>query len=479
MEYNIDIPFDQFTVLDISSADAAALAEASVKFDLPYLSNFLDDAHFAQDFGESNIRFYAKEICETGTFSVLCPRTGKTVELSSTYVFDDLSTLLFFIDEDTSFALFASDLSLGFPITNYVDFTSKTCLKLHYTFWDIKQKHFSILEGSAITVVRAMPESRSVALITGDSNFAHHAWNELSTLMELAKLGLDQSVELYVCHEPLGPINDILKSKFKVSAKISKGQVHPLNGQDKLLVAVGGHRISAENRQRVLDFAGSQLGKNARKYQQAAKAASNTLWISVRTRNRTMSNQVAVLSHVASKFLDCSPNTCIVLDGHTLPHDHAADTPVLAELNNGVVHDDKQTIKSITAMIRESHPDAEIYSTCGLSIPEALVLAQEVDLYVCHHGTVQHKVGWFANLPGIVHCNRRVLETRPAHWVAEKSEVAMLPTYVPDELIVADDDHEYADQIQENLATENYHIRDADEFADFVIGFWHDVRKHN
>lgn len=84
---------------------------------------------------------------------------------------------------------------------------------------------------------------------------------------------------------------------------------------------------------------------------------------------------------------------------------------------------------------------------------------------------MQHKLGWFSDVPGLVHCNRDILEILPAHWVQQQSEVAALPTYLPIDLIAeAVQDHEMG-ELQNHLHHNNYHIEKLDEISNILLNF--------
>lgn len=53
---------------------------------------------------------------------------------------------------------------------------------------------------------------------------------------------------------------------------------------------------------------------------------------------------------------------------------------------------------------------------------ESIAYAHTADCYLSHHGSLQHKIGWIANCPGVVHSNKTVLNTPrrfPAFWARQ------------------------------------------------------------
>jgi hypothetical protein len=85
------------------------------------------------------------------------------------------------------------------------------------------------------------------------------------------------------------------------------------------------------------------------------------------------------------------------------------------------------------------------------------MLSRCANVYFCHHGTVQHKIGWFTPVPGVVHCNRAMLAATPAVWVAAQSEIAVPPLYLsPDIIGDADDTAGTGSEFAHLLRHENY-----------------------
>jgi hypothetical protein len=64
-------------------------------------------------------------------------------------------------------------------------------------------------------------------------------------------------------------------------------------------------------------------------------------------------------------------------------------------------------------------PSQRIVNVGGLGVLDTITLAQLADAYFCHAGTVQHKIGWTANRPGLIHGNRG---SRSARQHAERMQ---------------------------------------------------------
>ena len=86
---------------------------------------------------------------------------------------------------------------------------------------------------------------------------------------------------------------------------------------------------------------------------------------------------------------------------------------------------------------------------------------------MCHHGTIQHKIGWFHKINGIVHSNIDVLITNPAQWVKEQSEVALLPYYLPSEFIKSVENTSLS-EFNSLLHHDNYFIENVNGISNMI-----------
>ena len=131
----------------------------------------------------------------------------------------------------------------------------------------------------------------------------------------------------------------------------------------------------------------------------------------------------------------------MVIDGFSLPYGFV-NNPSVEE----TIKKEKETVSEIQSFLS---PEIKVYDTTGCMLWESIVWAHAIDLYIAHHGTIQHKVGWTANKPGIVHTNRQLLETKvsilnhPTSWARENS---ILPIYIPNNYIT-----DVTENIKKNL----------------------------
>src|SRR5205807_2246066 len=115
-----------------------------------------------------------------------------------------------------------------------------------------------------------------------------------------------------------------------------------------------------------------------------------TFWISVRTRNRTASNQVAFLSEVVRVLLRGFGPSNIIFDGHSFSMDLETNSDIYIEPLKNTISADQAEIQEILKDLQGSlsqEPMTNIIQAVGLPILDSIFLAQFADFYVCHHGS--------------------------------------------------------------------------------------------
>jgi hypothetical protein len=116
-----------------------------------------------------------------------------------------------------------------------------------------------------------------------------------------------------------------------------------------------------------------------------------------------------------------------VFDGFSLPADRSvqlADRQEYAE----IINEENAVVNEVVEKLHDRQDGIGTFNIVGSSILDANLWAHAIDVYVSPFGTVQHKVGWLANKPGIIHTNQSLLETH--HYVWATIENAPVPRYV-------------------------------------------------
>jgi hypothetical protein len=435
---------------------------AARQLDLCHLVSFLASITRAQSsVAGGTVRMYLRDLIQRGWFEVVSPTSGRTLRSGCSLVLVDKTVVFCFPDEPT-LLLGIGDLSQGFPISAALLTNRGLLLGTAATDWGFSERHLPNLA----SVIKATgwapaPATGPLNLVLGDLNFAHHAWNQLSALEELVQGDLPDDIRMIATYQPLGPIREIFPelTRWRLVSTPDTG-LEAFNAPGVLFAPVGGHIIRAGLVRRLLAVAEARISQPCAVIRAALTAVTGpVLWISVRTRNRTPTNQHAMLAALGRTFLRAAPNGAILIDGYSMPADLASYPSYHQTEARTVLAEDRAAAEALRQALDAGEPNQRVHVAVGLSITDSIVLSRCANVYFCHHGTVQHKIGWFTSAPGVVHCNRAMLAATPAAWVAAQSEIAIPPLYLsPDIIRDADGTAEAGSEFAHLLRHENYMI---------------------
>jgi hypothetical protein len=447
--------------------DAQHITASVARPGVPFAELFFASARRASAFhAPRQMRGYVHDILTHGGFEIISPRTGQRLRSGSSLVLNDKSVFFGFPDEP-DLLVAAGNLGQGFPICAAVVLSQRILISHDDPVWGIRRAHLAELH-------RLLPTSGwrpswaagPPILVSGDANFAHHAWNQLPCLM--AALATGAAFNVLSTHEPLGPLPNLLPGLSSERVSRSPGSwLERSNAPNQLFVPAGSTLLTRAARDAILTHAWRTLSPAAAAVAAALDGAHRPLlWISLRTRNRTLANQIDVMASLCAAFLQRAPDGMVLLDGHSLPTDLESnagsyDRAQVAELVRG----DNASARHIIE--RTGRPD-RVIAAIGLPICDTIALAQRAHFYFCHHGTVQHKIGWFSSAPGVVHTNRKITAARPENWVCDQSEIATRPRYIP-ETMIEDNESQPEDEKESSLRLENYAITDIGQCVATVL----------
>jgi hypothetical protein len=89
------------------------------------------------------------------------------------------------------------------------------------------------------------------------------------------------------------------------------------------------------------------------------------------------------------------------------------------------LHKNDETIRAFVASCENLGIKA--LNLNGFSMYESIVYAREMDLYISHVGTLQHKVAWFSFAEGIVHMPPSRKWERQTKWLTDMVENGKIP----------------------------------------------------
>lgn len=241
--------------------------------------------------------------------------------------------------------------------------------------------------------------------------FPHHLWNELPGLERLL-----QSVDLarhpgniYVLAQPLGPVAEIypelaprlrpctlpellLRQFANNELLVRPGSLLLPEAVLARVRSVAAHRVSASTQALLAEFGQTPLP---------------TLGITLRVHNRRWRSQEGGIVALIRALQRRKLRFRVVLFGFSLPLE-----PMQPRRLAPLIEAEQQLCASIAAKC----PGIAVTSLVGESIFDCIALAPTLDFYIANHGTIQHKVGWFTEAPGLVHANRVTLLRRQAFF---------------------------------------------------------------
>lgn len=355
------------------------------------------------------LRRYQTCLLDTGEFAVVSPFSGKPVE-SRTSAYGMPDQLAYYFRDSTNFWLLsAQQFKLGQPLTQIVmehDAGRHFLSSGERQPEQISAKQMNDLRESAGRALQH--HTRSVTLVIGHRNFAHHLWNELPALDAWLNRASDEAVarlSVVATAEPLGPLRDIFPRLANASFKTSIAN----SAEIPLLLRVGSQAVTKRIRQTMVDYLNRQnKSSNVINVLQVLASGWPRIWISVREGYRTPDNQLEFLLAIMQSIVGTYPDSAFVFDGFSFPIGFFQDerTRHLRELFVQRSKRASQFIDKLRERVAIELGQNLVSRMCDLSgfdLAEAVSVAGHCDYYVCHGGTLQHKIGWFYNKPGFIH----------------------------------------------------------------------------
>ncbi|MGJ7531448.1 hypothetical protein [Variovorax sp. GB1P17] len=465
---HLNLPFA--TESDLTRNHLAGLAQ---HYSLPHLHESIKSIQLASDFYvPRTLRRYLFDAIQSGSFKIASPLNGHLHAAKHSVVLgEDKTTFVFF----EGFIVGIGHLARGFPLCALILPAQRLFLKIVDDHWAVRHEHLERLaEQLRLHPIEAQPEP-GIDLLSGDSNFAHHAWNQLPSLQAIIKhCNLKGAVQIINTHEPLGPITQIFPELARLSMRhVPDVFLAQINVAPKLRLPVGSTFIPGRLVHRLLAAFNSraQSEQEIALRLRVAAHSSTILWLSIRTRTRVPTNQAHVVAKIGRDYLSRNPDGLIILDGHSVPEDFIENITYDKPAQRKLVEECSAIAAEVAGMIiaQTSRPES-VLNAVGISIAQTILLAQQATVYFCHHGTVQHKVGWFSSAPGVVHCNKRTLQiTDLGRYIADQSAVAEIPIYLPHDLVESPTEFESEDAASRADIAENYYVNDIETVSDTVM----------
>lgn len=439
-------------------------------------------------------RSYQVEILQKGRFELVSPWTGAALAPVDCYIannsplgFGDL-VIAYRFQCVSTFWLITGIVKDGFPINEvFLPETGDVLWELYPGVscnLEVRAKLKALEDRIPGDTAKAPP-----VLLLGHPNFAHTIWNELPGLAALEEQGArfcDGLTVESLC-QPIMSFEDGFGS-LGLPHRPVRDLASLLGLQPRLYTRIGSTRISCTFR--------SKLQRTIRRCR-SERATGHTerrlhschpvVWLSVRLDSRTAVNQEAFLHELVQRVVARYPRAGIVLDGFAFPDDFAnpmylADSGAEFEASllgvNGenvislgglLAAREREVTRYIAKLGRElsGKMGCPVVSTSGLTLTNAIYLAGLADYYVCHAGTLQHKIGWVYNTPGIVHSNTEGIARGADGWMANQVEGGRKPALLDAGLVSnADTTIRAFNQVERNR---DYRIDDIDSAVSQVL----------
>jgi hypothetical protein len=271
-------------------------------------------------------------------------------------------------------------------------------------------------------------------VLVDSAQFAHHLWNALTGLERLAAhIDRVPVAGVSLCAEPWGPLEALFPelADTPVHRERFPAPIARAMGSHRLLIRVGGTRIGEALLGRVRRVAAGRVAPAVQARAAALRRRRRPiLWVTLRLENRTWVSQVPGLIEIGRRLAADHPHAALIIDGFSVLHD--AEQPLPAE-HARLIAAEGQAAASIGAALAGLLP---VVSLVGRPLLEAVIFARIADCYFAHQGSLQHKIGWLGDCPGLVHANRLVLTT-PLLWEAalEVRPAQHAPVYLDPTLV--------------------------------------------
>jgi hypothetical protein len=444
------------------------------------LPKFLDSIHRLNrfKFGKTILE-YQYEILATGCFKVCSPFTGQAIEAVDSLLVSGHAIAYRFECREV-FWLITGDIQFGYPLATFLAEPNGVLLALlgddcHYSatsepagHWlDTIHQRQGERNGGAVPVDRDHP-----AVLMGHSNFAHHVWNELSALAEWAAVGAPErtaNLRILPTREPLGPVEDIIPDLRGAEIIRTAATPREINSVGGLLLHVGCRVVSARIQAHIAAFLSKRAEAGSGKAADGFMAGKWPIfWVSARVKDRTCTNQQEFLAALIRRLLSEYPAGAVLIDGFAFPEGREdAALQTLFEQRSAELD------KVIGAVIDEIDTrcgkafSSRIKNVSGTGLIENLHLAQYCHFYVCHAGTLQHKVGWIYNKPGVIHTCLEGGGRSTESWHADQVEQGRPPRFLPERFIEVVQDDERERKVPRR--NRNYRITAPDEAVAWIL----------
>ena len=359
-------------------------------------------------------RTFQRAAIEEGAIAAVCPRSGAVLYSTKSLLVERNHTIFYrFCSHAGTFYLAVGREVKGYARLYLYFPTIRTVVLLEHRYWAwLGRWELDIFRASMIARWRQVMEyitndSNSIrCLLVDQHHFAHHMWNSLTGLNETIKRGETSHVdEILVTAEPMGPIDRIFPEleMRKVRRTSDDELIQAILKGNRFVVRSGGTIVTRDMIERLHRIAEELLPVEM---VEAAKTFRKTywpiLWATIRTRNRTWVSQAEGIAQIANKLKQRYNGFALIVDGYGIPWDQVGIKSHQLDL----IQQEEEVVRRMISLLDDG---IAIRVNVGSPMLESVLYSRCIDVYLAHHGSLQNKVAWLSNRPGVVHGNKIVL----------------------------------------------------------------------
>lgn len=253
----------------------------------------------------------------------------------------------------------------------------------------------------------AIPAAGRRTVVSGEGHYMHVLWKELPALERAVAAGLTEKMQLAAVYQPFGPLAELFPELAGQVQPLVWNEAGALNAREHLLVGLGSLSITPGTRARLRRVGAAMAGADVLRTRDAFRAAHRpVVWVSVKPPKRTLRDQAAILARLMAAVKSEYPDAGFILNGASRPWD-AESNPNFggwfgerykrATAAAGAIIDD--VLANLPPDVRASVAVVTDRTAC-----DEIAWGEAADFYFCHGGTMQHKIGYIHEVPGMIHC---------------------------------------------------------------------------
>ncbi|MCA0912767.1 hypothetical protein [Marinobacter nauticus] len=320
--------------------------------------------------------------------------------------------------------------------------------------------------------------SQIVFLVRDHQNFAHVLLNSYTAISRVIPVSPKVAGAVFIGKKfPLGRVDEFFPEikelkRSEVFIKVSDNFFFSSQLAIPLLVGSKNGRKSLKIPSK--DFEGrivnvkSRLGMDTAFFnirEQVDKSKSPVVWVSIRGYGkRNASNfEDFVVFFLSSLRASLGNGFTVIFDGLSLQEGFSNEESVRGGPDiKSQIKKENVVADSIIAKMA-CFEGIEFISLIGLPIVNVMSIARYADFYLCHDGSIQHKIGWlYPETPGIIHGNSQRNVGKEHGW--HPVDIGSGPCWLPNKFVI--DENEIGGNVPH--ANYGYKVKFGKDLAEYI-----------